>query len=141
MQTNILIESYAKKSSSLEIPGPEKVLLKNEFYVKASGTNKHFKFILELRNNIILFRKVNNEAILGFMDIDNTIMLISSGVVINGKTCYGIKFIKKGVYEIIFTHDEDCLKNWFFHLKKFCFLIKFKLYYRQVKILGRGNFA
>lgn len=75
------------------------------------------------------------------MNIYNTIMLLQQGIKIGSQVCHGIKFIKNQVYEVIFTPDEDILKAWFVHLKRYCFLIKFKLYYTQVKALGKGNFA
>lgn len=76
VQSNILIESYSKKPQELILPNESQTILKNEFYVLASGTNQHFKFLLELRENFILFRKISNESILGYMDIYNTIMLL-----------------------------------------------------------------
>lgn len=141
VQSNVLIESYNKKPSDYQLHPQEKTKLKNEFYVLASGSNQHFKFSLELRENVIVFRKLANESILGYMDIYNTIMLLQQGIKIGSQVCHGIKFIKNQVYEVIFTPDEEVLKQWFVNLKKYCFLIKFKLYYTQVKVLGKGNFA
>lgn len=59
---------------------------------------------------------------LGYMDILNSFVLVNKGTKINNENHYGIKFIKKDVYEEIFTSDEEILKKWFNSLKKFCFL-------------------
>jgi len=75
------------------------------------------------------------------MNIKYAFLKKSKKTTINGVKHFGIKFIKKKTYEELFTKDEEVITRWYEYLKRYCIQTKFRMYFKSIKVLGKGNFA
>ncbi len=75
------------------------------------------------------------------MDVLNSFMKITKGTIINNKEHFGLKFLKKKIYEELFSTDENVIREWYQKLKRYCILTKFRRFFKSIRVLGEGNFA
>lgn len=75
------------------------------------------------------------------MDVRNSFLKILPKEEIEGKKMMSLRFFKADFYEDLFTSSGTQLRKWYERLKKQCVLIKFRRVFRDVKVIGSGNYA
>lgn len=75
------------------------------------------------------------------MNVEFSFIKKTENKLINNKKHFGLKFIKKKTFEEIFHENQNVIDLWYDHFKEFCVLTKFRLYFKSIKVLGKGSFA
>lgn len=102
---------------------------------------KYKLFYCELNDNFVFLKENENSDHVAFMDILNAFVRVTNSTTIKGEKYFGLKFIKRQNFEELFTTDENVVLEWHDHLKRFCRQIKFRNYFREISMLGKGSFA
>ena len=137
------IEDVFLKSVNKEpVPKTGPIVFANHFHICSSATKKnYYRYYFEMKDHYIFCKKDKSKSPIAFMDVRNSFMKITNSTKIEGKTYYGLKFIKKKTYEELYHKDEDVINMWFHYLKEHCILTKFRCYFESKSVLGKGNFA
>ena len=141
-----LLDDYFLKNIENEtVPETQKCYLKGEFYISASSEkNKIYKYYFELKDHYIICHKDQSSPEIAYMDVKHAFIKYLEPQILKvdeGKKVYGIKFVKKKVYEELFCESEAQAKAWFEKLKMYCVLSKFRYFFSSKKVIGKGNFA
>ena len=75
------------------------------------------------------------------MNVEFSFLRKTNDKVINNKKFFGLKFVKRKTFEELFHEKEEVIDLWYEHFKEFCVLTKFRLYFKSIKVLGKGSFA
>lgn len=136
-------EEFLTSIKSKPKPAFKRNYTSSYFFINVSDlSNPKYKlFYCELNDNYVFLRDNENSDHVAFMDILNAFIRLTSSTVIKGEKYFGLKFIKKQNFEELFTQDENVVLEWHEHLKRFCRQIKFRNYFREISILGKGSFA
>ena len=122
------IEDVFLKSVNKE-PKPQTgpTLWGTHFYICSSATKKnYYRYYFELRDHYIFCKKDSHKDEIAFMNVQNAFMKLTQGTKIEGKTYFGLKFIKKKTYEELYHENEEVILQWFHYLKQHCILTKFR---------------
>lgn len=135
---DVFLKSFTKETR----PVTKQKTLESYFYVLSSAQKPtYFKYYFELHDHYIFCKKDPNGDEIAYMDILNAFSKITYDTKINNENHFGLKFIKKRAYEELFTPNEAIVNEWYDHLKRYCILTKFRLYFETIKVIGKGNFA
>lgn len=122
------VEDVFLKSLSKEpMPKTGQKVFGTHFHICSSASKKkYYQYFFELRDHFIFCRKEEKKKEIAFMDVKNAFIKVTSGTTIEGRSFYGLKFIKKKTYEELYHTEEEVIHQWFEYLKKFCILTKFR---------------
>lgn len=119
-------------------------LLQAPFVICAvkSSPSVYFTYLFELyEDGFVLCRNPQDMEEVAFMNINHSFIKRTKGVMVNGVPHFGLKLIKRKVYEELLSPDEALIDQWTESIKQFCILTKFRLFFESRSVLGKGNFA
>lgn len=137
-----LEDVFLKSVNKEPVPKTSPASLSTHFYICSSATKKnYYQYYFELKDHYIFCKREKSKEYIAFMDVEHAFMKTTKGTEINGKSYFGLKFIKKKTYEELFHEEEAVILEWVEQLKKCCILTKFRCYFESKQVLGKGNFA
>jgi hypothetical protein len=137
-----LEDVFLKSVSKGPVPKTGSAKLSTHFYICSSASKKnYYQYYFELKDHYIFCKRAKDKEYIAYMDVEHAFMKVTKGTQINGKSYFGLKFIKKKTYEELFHEEEAVVMEWMEQLKKCCILTKFRCYFDSKQVLGKGNFA
>jgi hypothetical protein len=124
------------------LPKSRSKTLGNHFFVQVPGKQlRNVQYFFELHGRYIVCKEAENGKEIAYMDIKYAFLKKVDPIQIKGKTCYGLKFVKKRTYEQLFTHDRGIFDAWFNALKGFCILSKFRVKFESIDVVAQNDLA
>lgn len=107
----------------------------------STDRNELIRFYCELWDHYVFLRQDKGKPITAFMDINWARIKVTYDDDVANTLTNVIKFSKFRSYEELFSEDKQLINDWFEELKSICVLSRFRVYFKSICVLGKGNFA